>query len=255
MSAAGSWGGETDLLARVPDFRNQGIWLRLLLAANALMLLVALIGNRSLARLPAEITELAALVEPALLLVLALLFLLGPWLRRQPPYRAFLIVVVLAMAAMALMDSLLASLLGGTAGWRTPLAAGVGAALMLSWFSLRAQAQAPALAEARLAALNARIRPHFLFNSLNAILGVMREDPRRAEAALEELEQLVQRMETGELSLEESLKAFERGVVLTRDCQKALKDAELRVQALTETDAGLSLEDVDPDEFEPDDDD
>jgi len=75
------------------------------------------------------------------------------------------------------------------------------------------------------------------------------------EAALEELEQLVERMETGELSLEESLKAFERGVVLTRDCQKALKDAELRVQALTETDAGLSLEDVDPDAFEPDDDD
>jgi exodeoxyribonuclease VII small subunit len=75
------------------------------------------------------------------------------------------------------------------------------------------------------------------------------------EAALEELEQLVERMETGELSLEESLKAFERGVVLTRDCQKALKDAELRVQALTETDAGLSLEDVDTDEFEPDDDD
>jgi exodeoxyribonuclease VII small subunit len=75
------------------------------------------------------------------------------------------------------------------------------------------------------------------------------------EAALEELEQLVERMETGELSLEESLKAFERGVVLTRDCQKALKDAEMRVQALTQTDAGLSLEDVDPDEFEPDDDD
>ena len=75
------------------------------------------------------------------------------------------------------------------------------------------------------------------------------------EAALEELEALVDRMETGELSLEESLKAFERGVVLTRDCQKALKDAELRVQALTQTDAGLSLEDVDADEFEPDDDD
>ena len=74
------------------------------------------------------------------------------------------------------------------------------------------------------------------------------------EAALEELEQLVERMETGELTLEESLKAFERGVVLTRDCQKALKDAELRVQALTETEAGLALEDVDADEFEHDDD-
>ena len=74
------------------------------------------------------------------------------------------------------------------------------------------------------------------------------------EAALEELEQLVERMETGELTLEESLKAFERGVVLTRDCQKALKDAELRVQALTETEEGLALEDVDADEFEHDDD-
>ena len=74
------------------------------------------------------------------------------------------------------------------------------------------------------------------------------------EAALEELEQLVERMETGELSLEESLKAFERGVALTRDCQKALKDAEVRVQALTETEEGLALEDVDADEFEHDDD-
>jgi exodeoxyribonuclease VII small subunit len=74
------------------------------------------------------------------------------------------------------------------------------------------------------------------------------------EAALEELEQLVERMETGEMSLEESLKAFERGVALTRDCQKALKDAELRVQALTDTEQGLGLEDVDADEFEHDDD-
>jgi exodeoxyribonuclease VII small subunit len=74
------------------------------------------------------------------------------------------------------------------------------------------------------------------------------------EAALEELEQLVERMETGDMSLEESLKAFERGVALTRDCQKALKDAELRVQALTETEEGLALEDVDADEFEHDDD-
>jgi len=74
------------------------------------------------------------------------------------------------------------------------------------------------------------------------------------EAALEELEQLVERMETGEMSLEESLKAFERGVTLTRDCQKALKDAELRVQALTDTEQGLGLEDVDADEFEHDDD-
>jgi exodeoxyribonuclease VII small subunit len=74
------------------------------------------------------------------------------------------------------------------------------------------------------------------------------------EAALAELEQLVERMETGEMSLEESLQAFERGVALTRDCQKALKEAELRVQALTETDAGLALEDVDAEALDLDDD-
>jgi hypothetical protein len=50
----------------IPDFRNQGIWLRLLLAANGLMVAVALIGNRSLNRLPGDIAELAAFVEPAL---------------------------------------------------------------------------------------------------------------------------------------------------------------------------------------------
>jgi exodeoxyribonuclease VII small subunit len=52
------------------------------------------------------------------------------------------------------------------------------------------------------------------------------------EAAMKELEGLVERMEKGELSLEESLKMFERGVELTRTCQKALKDAEQKVQKL-----------------------
>jgi two-component system sensor histidine kinase AlgZ len=51
-------------------------------------------------------------------------------------------------------------------------------------------AHEPALAEARLLALTARIRPHFLFNSLNGVLGVLRANPRRAEEALEELADL-----------------------------------------------------------------
>jgi hypothetical protein len=59
-----------------------------------------------------------------------------------------------------------------------------------AYFDLRNRAFSPALAEARLMALTARIRPHFLFNSLNAVLGVIRSDPRRAEAALEELSDL-----------------------------------------------------------------
>ena len=53
------------------------------------------------------------------------------------------------------------------------------------------------------------------------------------EKALAELEQLVETMEKGDLTLEESLKQFERGVTLTRACQKALANAEQKVQILT----------------------
>jgi exodeoxyribonuclease VII small subunit len=85
----------------------------------------------------------------------------------------------------------------------------------------------------------------------------MNDDPKSLnfEAALDELERLVEQMEAGDLTLEQSLQAFERGVALTRDCQKALKEAELRVQALTETDAGLALEDIDAQAIEEGDDD
>ncbi len=78
------------------------------------------------------------------------------------------------------------------------------------------------------------------------------------EGTLEELEALVSKMEGGELSLEESLQAFERGIKLTRDAQSTLKDAELRVKALIETDDGPVLEDIvegaDSDEGSGDDD-
>lgn len=59
-------------------------------------------------------------------------------------------------------------------------------------------------------------------------------DDLKFEAALEELESLVAQMEGGQLSLDESLKAFERGVALTRHCSTALKEAELKVQALSD---------------------
>jgi two-component system sensor histidine kinase AlgZ len=68
-------------------------------------------------------------------------------------------------------------------------------------FELRSRAFSPAQAEARLAALNARIRPHFLFNSLNAVLSLIRARPQQAEAALESLVRSVSRRDarSGEL--------------------------------------------------------
>ena len=64
----------------------------------------------------------------------------------------------------------------------------------------------------------------------------MPKDKQKAinfETSLEELTTIVEQMEQGELSLEASLKHFERGIGLTRQCQAALKDAEQKVQILT----------------------
>lgn len=66
------------------------------------------------------------------------------------------------------------------------------------------------------------------------------------EKSLADLEALVERLESGELSLQQSLKEFERGVRLTRQCQAALKDAEQKVEILLK-----GSPDADPVPFEP----
>ncbi len=61
------------------------------------------------------------------------------------------------------------------------------------------------------------------------------------EAALQELEKLVEQIEKGELTLEESLRDFERGIELTRKCQQALQEAEQRVLLLSGKDDDAEL--------------
>ncbi len=60
-----------------------------------------------------------------------------------------------------------------------------------------------------------------------------RKKPLDFEEKLHQLEELVNDMEKGTLSLEDSLKAFEAGIKITRECQQALKDAQLKVDMLT----------------------
>lgn len=77
--------------------------------------------------------------------------------------------------------------------WRGLTAAVAGAAMagaLWSWLALRARGAEPALAAARLAELQSRIRPHFLFNALNTALALVRADPARAERVLEDLAEL-----------------------------------------------------------------
>ncbi|MFZ2909248.1 MAG: sensor histidine kinase, partial [Candidatus Desulfobacillus denitrificans] len=85
---------------RLPDFGNLGVMLRCLLGVNLLALFAALARNTALARLPEELVELAALVEPPLIASVVLLYAAGRPLARLP-YAAALAAVMLASAALA----------------------------------------------------------------------------------------------------------------------------------------------------------
>jgi len=74
------------------------------------------------------------------------------------------------------------------------------------------------------------------------------EAPPDFETAMRDLEELVERLEQGDLSLEESLAAFERGVMLTRACQTALKEAEQKVEILLKKAGEPAIEEFTPDE-------
>ena len=70
------------------------------------------------------------------------------------------------------------------------------------------------------------------------------------EKALEEFEKLVESMEEGELSLEESVKKYERGMELARVCQTALDEVEQRIKILSEKTSTLETMDEPADEDE-----
>ncbi len=74
-----------------------------------------------------------------------------------------------------------------------------------------------------------------------------KDSPPNFEAALEELETLVEQMEAGEITLERSLQHFERGIVLTRTCQEALKSAEQKVEILLKNNADAHTQPFDTD--------
>ena len=176
----------------LPDLRNLGTVLRILLAVNGAAIVVAFAGEPRWGGMSNAWAVLAAYVEPQLLADLAIFWLLQPALQRMP-YPAGCATVTGIVAAVTLgfhglIDPGL-PLAPSTLLRELVFSVTVTAAL-LYYFQLRAKALSPAIAEARLQALQARIRPHFLFNSLNAVLSLIRSEPDRAEAALEDLAEL-----------------------------------------------------------------
>ena len=175
----------------LPDFRNLGVIARVLVAVNALVFAFALASAADFARAVEQFTQYALLVEPALLASLVALYAIGGQLSRLPYWMGCAAAIGAVMAIVAMQHAMLGAFSEAPSSLlrRLALAAMISAGL-LAYFRLLAKAFSPALAEARLQALQARIRPHFLFNSLNAVLALIRRDPKRAERALEDLAEL-----------------------------------------------------------------
>jgi two-component system, LytTR family, sensor histidine kinase AlgZ len=176
----------------LPNFRNLGILLRILLIVNVCAIGAAIVKAPTLSLAWTQLLDISALVQPLLFIALLVLVALNDFLRRLPYTLGVIAIVALVFALTALTVSFVGSTGGGAAvSFARSLAlAMLTTALLLGYFALRGRALSPALAEARLQALQARIRPHFLYNSINAVLSLIRQEPRRAEAALEDLADL-----------------------------------------------------------------
>lgn len=177
----------------LPDLRNLGTILRILLAVNAMVFVAAVAGELQWITISDAWMQMSSMVEPQLLVELLILYAIARWLERLEYRTGVITILVLTCVVTLGFNTALAATFGEAttaALLRRLFLALSTAAVMLLYFALRTKALSPAIAEARLQALQARIRPHFLFNSITAVLSLIRSDPRRAESALEDMADL-----------------------------------------------------------------
>lgn len=177
----------------LPDLRNLGTILRILLAVNAMIFVAAVAGDVQWRAISDAWVQMSATVEPPLLVLLLALYALSPRLLAMPYAQGAASVLALSMTVVLGFNTILVATFGDvttTTLLRRLLFALVITAALLYYFALRTKALSPAISEARLQALQARIRPHFLFNSINAVLSLIRREPKQAEEALEDLAEL-----------------------------------------------------------------
>jgi two-component system sensor histidine kinase AlgZ len=177
------------------DVCHPGLALRAVLLVQLVLALVALGGAQTLVDWGARQAALAfGGASGTLLWLVAVCALRQPLARGDLAPRAAIVLGLGAVAALLAWAPLWWAGLAGEAGALRVAAivlAGVAfAALLWAWLDLRSRLWHPATASARLAELQSRIRPHFLFNALNTALALVRVDPGRAENVLEDLAQL-----------------------------------------------------------------
>jgi len=177
---------QNTIALELPYLRNLGTILRIVLAVNAMTAVAALVREPQFDLWTAQWLDLAAVVEPHLIVELAVLYALAPWLARQSSLTGALTIAAVTVGVGLGVHMLIARQFPEPplAPLRHLVIALCVCGVLLAYFGLRAKALSPAIAESRLQALQARIRPHFLFNSINAVLSLVRSDPKQAETAL-----------------------------------------------------------------------
>ncbi len=181
----------------LPDFRNLGVIARILVIVNVAVIGAAAIRGPDLDAFMDAFAEIMTVAGPVLIAMLVILYLASPTLARL----SFPVALAAIFSSVLVVTAAVRILVQVDDGRVPSLVRALAFALLLAafiggYFHLRNRAFSPALAEARLQALQARIRPHFLFNSLNAVLSLIRTDPKRAEVAIEDLAELYRMLMT-----------------------------------------------------------
>jgi two-component system sensor histidine kinase AlgZ len=181
----------------LPNFRNLGILLRILLISNGLAFLQAITMASTWTDVAQNMMQIATLLTPVLLISLMLLWVAQPRLNRLP-YKQSSSAITLGVVLLTLSIFNIGGELYSPASSsnyyfveaRNVLLSVVLCGILLVYFRVRSRILSRALHEARLQVLRARIRPHFLFNTINAVLGIVRTQPKKAETALEDMADL-----------------------------------------------------------------
>ncbi len=182
----------------MPDLRNPGVVGRVIVLVHLMLFGAAAMDARGYAD---ALSALATVAEPALLSSLLAGYLAMPWLRRLPWAAVVAAAGALVVSTVVALVLLLDAAESPGVPWRQALLALLAVIVVAEYLRLRTRAFAPANAQARLNALQARIRPHFLFNSLNAVLSLIHVDPQRAEQVLEDLADLFRALMSDNASL------------------------------------------------------
>ncbi len=178
---------------RLPNIRNMGVALRILLISNGMLFLSSLVTIEHWSAFLGNITALSAYTQPMLLLSMLMIYLCYPALSKLNYWLGMAMIMALVLLSCTGMHHLFMQILifdQMPTLARVWLFAFLLTTITLYYFNLHQRAYSPAVAEARLQALQARIRPHFLFNSINAVLSLIRSQPKQAETALEDMADL-----------------------------------------------------------------